>query len=336
MNLSLEAAQSLVIRALVVSGVSPATAAIVAAALVAAEADGLIGHGLARLPAYADQAVVGKVKAIATPVLRRTAPGALMVDADGGFAYPAIIMGLKAAEDIVRDMGVVGLGIVNSHHFGAAGYHIEPLANRGLMALAFSNAPASIAPWGGTKSLFGTNPIAFACPSGRDHPLVIDLSISKVARGKLMVAVQRNEPIPEGWALDPDGKPTQDAKVGLAGTMIPMGDAKGAALALMVEILAAGLTGANFGYEASSFLDAEGSPPLIGQFFLIIDPQRFGGASVVPRIAELGGEILKQQGTRLPGSRRLEMRTKAQAEGITIPDALYKEIEKRAERVTPP
>jgi len=334
MKLPLEIAQNLAIRALVASGTTPANAAMVAAALVAAEADGLASHGLARLPAYADQAVVGKVKAAATPILRRTAPSAIMVDAASGFAYPAVAVGLKAAEEAVRDQGVVGLGIMNSHHFGAAGYHIEPLAVRGLVALAFSNAPASIAPWGGTKGLFGTNPIAFACPSGRDHPLVVDLSLSKVARGKIMVAAQRNDPIPEGWALDSDGQPTTDAKAGLAGTMIPMGDAKGAALALMVEILAAGLTGANFAYEATSFFNAEGPPPHIGQFFLLIDPQRFGGSNVVMRIAELGGEIIKQPGTRLPGERRFVLRAKAHAEGIEIPDVLYTEILKRAERVT--
>ena len=335
MKLSLEVAQALAIRTLAANGTTPANAAMVAAALVAAEADGLASHGLARLPAYADQAAVGKVQAAATPILRRTAPAALMVDAASGFAYPAVAVGLKAAEEAVRDQGVVGLGIVNSHHFGAAGYHIEPLAARGLIALAFSNAPASIAPWGGTKGLFGTNPIAFACPSGRGHPLVVDLSISKVARGKIMVAAQRNDPIPEGWALDPQGRPTTDAKAGLAGTMIPMGDAKGAALALMVEILAAGLTGANFAYEASSFFDAEGPPPHIGQFFLLIDPQKFGGVEVVTRIAALSGEILKQPGTRLPGERRFALRAKAQAEGIEIPDALYAEILRRSERIMP-
>ena len=124
----------------------------------------------------------------------------------------------------------------------------------------FVNTPGAMAPWGGSKAVFGTNPVAFACPLPGRAPLVIDLSLSKVARGNIMTAKQRGEKIPEGWALDEDGKPTTDPDAALRGTMVPMGDAKGTALALMVELLAAGLTGANFAAEASSYLDADGAP----------------------------------------------------------------------------
>ena len=115
-----------------------------------------------------------------------------------------------------------------------------------MIAMMFANAPAAMAPWGGTRALFGTDPVAFACPLPDAAPIVVDLSLSKVARGHILTAIQKGEPIPEGWALDVDGKPTTDAKAALAGTMVPLGDAKGTALALMVELLAAGLTGANF------------------------------------------------------------------------------------------
>jgi (2R)-3-sulfolactate dehydrogenase (NADP+) len=230
-------------------------------------------------------------------------------------------------------MGVVAVGVTNSHHFGAAAYHIEPLARAGLVALAFGNSPAAIAPWGGSTGLYGTNPIAFACPrlmpDGGDAPLVIDLSLSKVARGKIMVAAQRGEPIPEGWALDAAGKPTSDAKAALAGTMLPLGDAKGAALVLIVELLSAALTGANFGYQASSFFDAKGPPPRVGQFFLLIDPGRFG-AGFPARVGTLAAAVLAQPGTRLPGDRRLAARAKAARDGVVIPDALARELEMRA------
>jgi (2R)-3-sulfolactate dehydrogenase (NADP+) len=253
-----------------------------------------------------------------------------MVDARDGFAFPAIAAGLARAEDLVKSAGVVAVGVTNSHHAGVVGYHVEPLAQRGLVALALGNSPAGIAPWGGSKALFGTNPIAFACPRDGGPPLVIDLSLSKVARGKVMVAAQRGEAIPEGWALDADGKPTTNAKAALAGTMVPMGEAKGAALVLMVELLAAALTGAQFGYEASSFFDAKGAPPRVGQFFLVIDPAAFAGRGFVARVEVLLNAILDQKGTRLPGDRRHKLRFKARTEGITIPDDLHQDLVRRS------
>ncbi len=329
-QLSLAEAHDLAVRALVVAMTTPSNAEAVARALVAAEADGLAGHGLSRVPAYADQAKAGKVDGKASPELRQTAPAALTIDARDGFAYPAIALGLARARDLVAETGIVAIGVTNSHHFGAAGYHVEPLAANGLVALAFGNSPAGIAPWGGRRAIFGTNPIAFACPRRGAAPLVIDLSLSKVARGRIMVAAQKGEAIPEGWALDAEGRATTDAKAALAGTMLPMGDAKGYALVLMVEILAAALTGARFGFEASSFFDAKGPPPRVGQFFLVLDPVRFAGHGFAQRVAELANEILSGPGTRLPGERRLKLRAKAAADGIAIPDALHAELVGRA------
>jgi (2R)-3-sulfolactate dehydrogenase (NADP+) len=329
-KLSLMAARDLAQRVLVAAGVSDENALSVARALVAAEADGLASHGLSRLPAYADQAKAGKVDGNATPNLTETAPGALRVDARDGFAFPAIAAGLTRAAEMAKKAGTVGVAVGNSHHFGVAAYHIEPLAEQGLVALAFGNSPAAIAPWGGSKPLFGTNPIAFSCPCPGREPLVIDLSLSKVARGKIMVAAQKGEAIPGDWALDKDGNPTTDAKAALGGAMLAMGDAKGTALVLMVELLAAALTASNFGYEASSFFDDKGPPPRVGQFFLLIDPARFGGEAFSTRVATLVAVIQAQPGTRLPGDRRLDARKKAQAGGIAITDNLHAELVKRA------
>jgi len=329
-KLSLMAARDLAQRVLVAAGVSDENALSVARALVAAEADGLASHGLSRLPAYADQARAGKVDGNATPNLTETAPGALRVDARDGFAFPAIAAGLTRAAEMAKKAGTVGVAVGNSHHFGVAAYHIEPLAEQGLVALAFGNSPAAIAPWGGSKPLFGTNPIAFACPCPGRPPLVIDLSLSKVARGKIMVAAQKGEAIPGDWALDKDGNPTTDAKAALGGAMLAMGDAKGTALVLMVELLAAALTASNFGYEASSFFDDKGPPPRVGQFFLVIDPARFGGEAFSTRVATLVAVIQAQPGTRLPGDRRIDARKKAQTGGIAITDNLHAELVKRA------
>ena len=329
-KLSLMAARDLALRVLRAAGVSEDNAPSVAKALVAAEADGLASHGLSRLPAYADQAKAGKVDGKARPILTETAPGALRVDARDGFAFPAIAAGLAKAAMMARTAGTVGVAVGNSHHFGVAAYHIEPLAEQGLVALAFGNSPAAIAPWGGSKPIFGTNPIAFACPCPGRDPLVIDLSLSKVARGKIMVAAQKGEAIPGDWALDKDGQPTTDAKAALGGAMLAMGDAKGTALVLMVELLAAALSASNFGYEASSFFDDKGPPPRVGQFFLVIDPARFGGDAFASRVGALVGAIQAQPGTRLPGDRRLEARRKAQSGGVSITDNLHAELVSRA------
>ena len=329
-NLTLEALHDLAVEVLCASRTSRDNATAVAEALVAAEADGLAGHGASRLPSYADQAVAGKVDGFATPGLSETATAAVRVDARNGFAYPAIALGLDHAARLVERTGVVAVAVGNSHHFGAAGYHVERLAEKGLLGLAFGNSPAAIAPWGGSRALFGTNPIACACPRTGAPPLVIDLGLSKAARGKVMVAQQKGEPIPEGWALDAEGRPTTDAKAAMGGTMLPMGDAKGSALVLMVEILAAALTGSNFGYQASSFFDAEGPPPRTGQFFLVLRPECFAGDAFPGRLEELLAAIVEQPGARLPGQRRLANREKARRSGVDIPDALYAELLTRA------
>ncbi len=306
---------------------SAENAAFVAHALVAAEADGLKGHGLSRLPTYAAQAKVGKVDGFATPRLAAPRPALALIDAASGFAYPALDVAHKALVAATRSEGVAVAAIRRSHHCGVAGHPVEALAEEGLMALFFANSPAAIAPWGGAKGLYGTNPIAFACPLPGKPPIVVDLSLSKVARGNILAAKQRGEAIPEGWALDSAGNPTTDAAEGLKGTMVPLGDAKGTALALMVELLAAGLTGANYASEASSFLDAEGPPPGTGQLMIAFDPVMFGGEGALHRFATLAAMIEAEPGARLPGSRRLANRAKAEAEGIKIAPALLAEIE---------
>lgn len=335
-----DALTGLIARVFENSRVAPATARIVAEALVRAEADGISSHGVARVPPYAEQAMNGKVDGFAEPALSRPAAAVLDVDSRIGFAFPAIRLGLAAAADIVGDTGVVAVGIRRSHHFGVAGHHVEDAARRGYLALAFSNTPAAIAPWGGSKALYGTNPIAFACPRAdgpggeQRPPLVIDLSVSTVARGKVVLAEKNGRPIPDDWALDADGNPTTDPAVALRGSMAPLGGrsagAKGAALGLMVELLCGALTGSNFGYQGSSFFEPTGTPPSIGHLILLFDPRAFGGGpGTLARAEEMFAEILAQPGTRLPGDGRLARRGAAAA-GIDIPDDLARELEARA------
>jgi (2R)-3-sulfolactate dehydrogenase (NADP+) len=326
-RLSLPQIHELIAAALIRSRTSAENAASVAAALVAAEAAGQSGHGLRRVVSYCAQAASGKVDGFAVPGLQRTAPGALSADAGHGFAYPALDLVSDALPDIAREQGVALATVVRSHHCGVMGVLVEQFADAGLIALMLANTPGGIAPWGGKTPLLGTNPIAFAAPLAGDKPIVIDLSLSKVARGKIMAAKQKGEPIPPGWACDADGNPTTDATAALAGTMVPIGDAKGTALALMVELLAAGLSGANFAYQATSFFDAEGAPPGTGQFILAIDPARIGGQGASERFAELAMRVAGDPGARLPGRRRQALRAEAQEKGILADAALIAEIE---------
>ena len=325
-TLTLVQAEGLVVRTLTRCRTNIDVARSVAHALIAAESDGLKGHGLSRVPMYAAQAKVRKIDGTFKPLATHPRPGLIAIDAGYGFAFPAIELAEAELRASAPRQGIAAAAIQKSSHCGAAGHPVERLANAGLVALMFVNTPGAMAPWGGSKALFGTNPVAFACPLPGRAPLVIDLSLSKVARGNVMTAKQRGEPIPEGWALDEDGRPTTDPDVALRGTMVPMGDAKGTALALMVELLAAGLTGANFAAEASSYLDADGPPSGTGQLILAFDPGAFGGDAPA-RFGMLAQAIEAQPGARRPGTRRLKARAKAKAEGLMISESLLAEIE---------
>ncbi|EFL90103.1 Ldh family oxidoreductase [Ahrensia sp. R2A130] len=295
----------------------------VASALVEAELAGQTGHGLRRVESYAAQAQSGKVDGNATPKLTRTAPGTLSVDVAKGYAYPALDMALEQLPAMAKEQGIAAAGFHNSHHCGVAGVIVEKMASQGLVALLFANTPAAMAPWGGSQATFGTNPIAFAAPRSNGDAVVVDVSLSKVARGKLMAAKQKGDAIPEGWALGQDGQATTDAATGLSGTMVPLGDAKGTALALMVEILAACLTGANTAANATSFFDAEGESPGVGQFLIVIDPDKIGGPGATDRIAALTASIESQDGARVPGARRSALRADMEADGIAVDDDLF-------------
>jgi (2R)-3-sulfolactate dehydrogenase (NADP+) len=315
-----------ILAALAASGTSEPNARSVARALTQAEIDGQKGHGLSRVPSYAAQAKAGKVDGYATPRVRQTRPGSLMIDVANGFAFPAVDIAVEHLPPAAQACGIAAAGFVRSHHFGVVGRHVERLAETGLIALAFANTPKAIAPWGGRQPVFGTNPLAFAAPQRGAPPIVVDLALSQVARGKILTAAQKGEPIPAGWALDEQGRATTDARSALKGALQPIGGSKGAALALMVEVLAVALTGASFGFEASSFFDAEGGPPGVGQLLVAIDPAAFAGRdAVLDRIAGLAWAI-ESEGGRLPGTRRLTARERARAEGVSVDAKLLADV----------
>lgn len=299
-------------------------ARITARALVLAEIDGKYGHGLSRAADYAAQARSGKVDGMALPEYSRPKPAALHIDARGGFAYPALALAKKHLPETARAHGIAAAAVRRSHHCGVAGHHAEDLAESGCVALMFCNTPKAMPPFGGRAPLFGTNPVAFAAPVKDAPPLVIDLSSSAVARGKIMKAARAGESIPEGWAVDKNGEPTTDAKAALAGGMVPLGGAKGSALALMGEALAGALCGAAFGFEAESFFRAEGAPPNVGQFLLAVHSDCFA-ADFSARLAELLRRA-ESDGARIPGGLRHEKRRRAAAEGVAVSAEWLKQI----------
>ncbi|HSD53467.1 MAG TPA: Ldh family oxidoreductase [Burkholderiales bacterium] len=330
-RLSLDELAALATHALERAGASTAMAGVTARALVVADAQGLASHGVARVPQYAAHVRLGRVDGNAVAKVVRARGGAVLVDAADGFAFPACALAVTEAIARAREHGVAFAAVTNSHHFGAAAYHIEPIAAESMVGLAFGNSPAAMPAWGGKHAIFGTNPIAAVFPRRGAPPLVVDLSLSEVARGKLMVAAREGKPIPAGWALDKDGNPTTDPKAGMEGMMLPAGGVKGAMLALVVELLCCALTGAHMGFEADTMFSEAGNRPKIGQAFLAIDPGALAGHEVFQeRIETLVATMLRDPEVRLPGARRRSLADRAAREGVEVPQPLLEQIRQLA------
>jgi (2R)-3-sulfolactate dehydrogenase (NADP+) len=314
-------------QALARAGANDAMAETTARALVAAEAQGLASHGMGRVPQYALHLRNGRADGAAVPAIVRAKGATVLVDARSGLAFPACALAISEAVRVAGDLGVAFAGVTNSHHFGVAAYHLAPVAASGMVGLAFGNSPAAMPAAGGRRPLFGTNPIAAVFPRRGEAPLTVDLSLSEAARGKVMVAARKGQPIPPGWALDRDGRPTTDATAALDGSMLPMGGAKGAMLALVVELLACALTGASFAYEADSFFINEGNRPRLGQAFLVIDPDALAGrGTYLDRVEALVAAMQDDPGVRLPGYRRDALAAMAARNGIDIAQELADEL----------
>jgi (2R)-3-sulfolactate dehydrogenase (NADP+) len=326
-KIALNELQELARAGLAKSGANEAMALATAKALVSADAQGLASHGVSRVPQYAGQLKINRAVGSAQPKVARAKGGAALIDAGEGLAFAACELAISEAIKRARENGIAFSGVCNSHHFGAAAYHLEAVAQAGLVGFAFGNSPSAMPAWGGKRALFGTNPIAASFPRRDQAPITIDLSLSEVARGKIMVAANQGKPIPLGWALDKNGQPTTDAKEALSGMMMPTGGVKGAMLALMVELMVCALTGAHFGFEADSFFVTEGNRPRIGQAFIAVDPDALAGKDVYfERVETLLAAMLADPEVRVPGYRRNELSAQARDAGVEIPDALLKQL----------
>jgi (2R)-3-sulfolactate dehydrogenase (NADP+) len=320
--------EALAQAALTAGGATATNAAPLARAVAAAERDGIASHGLMYLPTYVEHLGCGKVDGRAEPVVARPKPGVVTVDAATGFAHPAIAAGEGPLLEAAREQGVACLAIRRSYNCGVLGHHAERMAAAGPLVLGFTNAPASIAPVGGQRPVVGTNPFALAAPDGAGGVrLVVDQSASVVAKSEVMKRVRAGEPIPEGWVLDAEGRPTTDGEAGLKGSMAPAGGHKGVGVGLMVELFAAAMTGAELGIDAAPFSGTRGGPPQTGQFFLAVVPDATSGGAFAARLARLVETIEAQPGARVPGRRRLTARAEADARGVAVDAALLRRIE---------
>ena len=325
-EMTLDEVEALAVTRLQDAGAVAAQAGPVARSIRLAERDGVRSHGLMYLPIYAEHLACGKVDGRAVPQLSQSRAGVLLVDAAHGFAHPAIDLGLPALLAAARAQGIAAMTLHRSYNCGILGHHAERIAEAGLIGLCFTHAPASIAPVGGRVPVIGTNPFALAVPDGAGGvPFVLDQSASVVAKSEVILRGRKGEALPEGWALDREGRPTTDPDAALKGSMLPSGGAKGFGAGLMVEVLASVLSGAVASRDASPFSGPAGGPPATGQCFIAIDPAAFA-PEFGPRILALAQAIEAQEGARLPGARRKAARSRTARAGVMVDDALAERI----------
>jgi delta1-piperideine-2-carboxylate reductase len=325
-DLTLDEVRALAADCLAANGCDDANAEAVAATLTAAERDGCASHGLFRLPGYVAALRSGKVNGAAKPTVARVAPGVLRVDGEGGFAPLALERGRGPLIEAAREQGVAALALVKIHHFAALWAEVEPLAEAGLCALACTAYMPAMAPAGGREALFGTNPMAFGWPRRSGPPMVFDQASAAMARGEVMIAAREGHALPSGVGLDADGRPTTDPDEVLKGVLLPFGGYKGSAIAMMVELLAAGLIGERFSFEAAAHDNKDGGPPRGGEFVLAMDPARFAGEGWLDHTEAFFEQMAAIEGVRLPGASRHAERERTRTAGVQVPEELHAKI----------
>ena len=316
------------------AGASRAMAETTARCLVEADAHGLATHGVTRVPTYVAHLKSGRARGDARVRILSQKPAMCLIDAGDGLAFPACERAVAESVRRGRTYGIGAAGVTNSHHSGALGVLLAPAAAAGMAGLAFSNASAAIMPWGGSKPVFGTNPVAAVFPRRDAPPLVIDLSLTQVTRGQILLYQKAGKPLPEGWGMDADGRPTTDPqKILFGGSLHAVGGMKGTMLALAVEVLTCALTGAMLSHQGESMHQGSGPPLRLGQLFVAIDPEALAGTGAYyDRIETLVAAMLADEGVRLPGARRTDAHAAAERDGIEISDELWAELTALARR----
>ena len=327
-RLTLEQARELAQDILRSNGFSEPHVQAVSATVLAGERDGCASHGLYRLLGCVGSLKAGKVVADAAPEVFDQAPAIVRVDARGGFSQLAFQAGLPALLAKTRDTGIAALAINRCVHFSALWVEIEALTDAGLVALACTPSHAWVAPAGGSQPVFGTNPIAFGWPRAGHHPFIFDFATSAIARGDIELHRRAGQPIPLGWGVDAQGRPSTDAAAVLQGAMLTFGGHKGSALAAMVELIAGPLIGDLTSAESLAFDAGSQSSPYHGELIIALDPRRFLGDAAETHLAraEQLFDSIQGQGARLPSQRRYQARARSAEQGVQIPRALYDDL----------
>lgn len=307
--LTIEEIHDLARSCLMSSGCNDENASAAARTMAAAERDGAVSHGLFRLPGYIKSLKSGKVNGHAAPREEQVTPAAIRLDGDRGLAPLAIEYGTPLLAEAAAANGVAVLLIRNSFHFAALWPEVEALADQNLVGIACTVHTPMVAPFGAKKAFFSTNPISFAYPRPGKDPYVFDMATAAKARGDIGVAARDGHELPEGIGLDADGNPTTDAKkIHEGGVILPFGGYKGSAIATMIELLAAGLVGDYFSYEAIKNDNRDGGPAIGGEFILAMSPEVLAGSGWAEHSEGFLTELERMEGVRMPGARRFTNR----------------------------
>jgi len=334
-RLSLDEVLDLSYRMLRASGASHLQAEPTAWSIRDAEADGLATLGLSYVLVYCDHLACGKVVGDAVPRIDRPRLATVVVDAGLGFSHPAFVAAEAELAVAARECGVAVLLLQHSYSAGALSWFVERVADAGLVGLMFSNCSPLMAPAGGRRPFFGTNPFAWAAPRSSGPPVVADLSSSAAAWVTVDAAAREGRAIPLGWAIDAAGEPTTDAAAALGGAMLPAAGHKGSALALLVDLVCGAVAGGSFSFEASGFVDNRGGPPDVGQVILAIDAMPAGGSTMAERIEVELTALAGEPGVRLPGARRLEARARTANDGVAVDAEVLERCRSYAEHGSP-
>ena len=327
-TLNLDDVKTLAKAALMNAGCDNANAEAIAHVVWMAERDGCSSHGLFRVPGYCKSLSSGKVNGAARPLLDRAAPSVLWVDGDAGYTPIAHKTMMEDFAELVRAQGVALAAITNSFHFAALWPEVEMLSSRGLVAMACTSYKPTVAPHGGRKPLYGTNPLAFSWPRPEGDPVTFDQASATMARGDIQIHKRDGKPVPDGVGIDADGNPTNDPEKILEGAQLAFGGYKGSSIAMMVELLAGPLLGENLSLEAAETDLDDGGPARGGEFILAFDPAKTRQKTESGGNAErLFAAMLEQEGVRLPGQGRKTRRAEVAEKGVVIPRALMEQIE---------
>ena len=308
LNLTLDEIYALAHDTMTANGCDVDNASALADIIMRAERDGSHSHGLFRVPGYVKALRSGKVDGTAKPVVTKKAAAVIHVDGGGCFAPLAQAVGLPVLAEAAGETGVAALSLTNIHHFAALWPETEFLADRGLVGIACTAYMPMVAPAGSTEKLFGTNPISFAWPRPGKPPVCYDMATAAMAMGDIQIAARDGKTVPLGTGLDSDGQATTDPAKIAAGVLLPFGGYKGSAIALMVELLAAGLTGEQFSYEAAENDNNDGGPPRGGEMVVALSPALIAGDGWDAHAEAFMDRLTGLDGVRLPGARRHENR----------------------------